>query len=162
MKVKTILATTAFALAGWFAMASASPLRGPAQDGARALSGYQLAQDEHHEMGHGPMIPAEPRPDHDEWYQGQRGRWYRDHDHWRWHGAKGDDWYQGQRGHWYNEPNGWQFGTDGLICNNQGRNCRPGGFLRPNGEGMVSRANPNMFWHCDADGHNCRWARRPR
>lgn len=30
----------------------------------------------------------------------------------------------------------------------------------PNGEGMVSRQNPNMVWTCDSDGHNCNWAPR--
>lgn len=164
MKVKVILTTTALALAGWLAVASATPLRSSAPDGARALSGYQVAQNDDHEMRRDAMPRGDRRPDRDddEWYQGQRGHWDKDGDHWRWRGAQGDQWHQGQRGHWYQEQNGWQFGTDGMICNNQGRNCRRGGYLRPNGEGMVSRNHPNMFWQCDADGHNCHWARRPR
>ena len=29
-----------------------------------------------------------------------------------------------------------------------------------NGEGMINRRNPNLYWACDSDGHHCHWARR--
>jgi hypothetical protein len=130
MKVKTLLTGTTLALAGWFALASASTLKSP------ALPGYQVAQNEQHERN-----------------QGQRG-----------HDGKnpGDEWYQGQQGHWSQEKNGWQFQSQGLVCNSQGRNCRQGGYIPPNGQGMVNRQNSNLYWACDSDGHNCHWAQRSR
>ena len=158
MNLKTIAMTATLALAGWIAIAWAKPLVGPTGSTVRGLAGYQLAEDEdHHEKRGDKNRPWD-------WDQGERGHWNRDKDdnQWRWQGAGGDDWYQGQRGHWYREPNGWQFGTAGIICNNQGRNCRRGGYLPPNGEGMVSRENPRWFWHCDSEGHHCKWATRPR
>ena len=97
-----------------------------------------------------------------DWYQGQEGQWHKDpRGHWYWHPRGGDEWYWGQRGHWYKEPSGWQFGSNGLVCNNNGRDCRYGRYLPANGEGMVNRRNPNLYWHCDSSGHNCNWARRP-
>jgi hypothetical protein len=33
--------------------------------------------------------------------------------------------------------------------------------LPANGEGMVNRKNPNLYWHCDSNGNHCNWARRP-
>ncbi|MBV8450683.1 MAG: hypothetical protein JOZ29_00215, partial [Deltaproteobacteria bacterium] len=147
--------TGAFALVGWLALASASTINGSA-GGYQSLAGVQLAQ----------MEPAQSHPwpqkheGDDEWYQGQRGHWYKDHDRWVWRGAEGDQWYMGQRGHWYREKRGWQFGSDGLVCNDRGRDCRRGGYLPPNGEGMVNRGDPNMFWACDPQGHHCHWARR--
>lgn len=197
MKIKTLLTVTTFALVGWFAVASASTLQGPALPGGRVLPGYQVAQmaqgepeerQEHHPEAHaaahhhGKHHPEarvvttehqnqiEQRVEHhgraprvlaDQWYQGQRGHWYRENNNWQWRGAQGDQWYQGQRGHWYQEPNGMRFGSAGLVCNNQGFNCRVGGYLPANGEGMVSRDHPGLFWHCDSEGHNCNWARRP-
>jgi hypothetical protein len=155
MKIKTLLTGTTLALAGWFALASAGTLQN------RSLPGYQVAQNDEHgnqeRRGH-------DRKGWDEWYQGQRGRWQHENNGWQWRGApgEGDEWYQGQRGHWYQEPNGWQFGSSGMICNAQGRNCHQGGYIPPNGEGMVSRQNPNQYWACDSDGHHCHWARRSR
>jgi hypothetical protein len=171
MKVKTLLGSTTLALAGWLALASASPLKRP------ALSSYQLAQNEQYpwdqsQRGHDWKNQADEsyqaRPHHarqnqeDESYQGQRGHWYQEHNGWQWRGVQGDEWYQGQRGHWYQEPQGWQFGSDGLVCNPQGRNCQRGGYIPPNGEGMVSRNHQNVYWACDSDGHKCHWAPRPR
>ena len=34
------------------------------------------------------------------------------------------------------------------------------GSFRSNGEGMVNRRNPNLYWACDSDGHHCHWAPR--
>jgi hypothetical protein len=144
-----------FALVGWFALASASTINGSSA-GYQSPAGVQVAQ----------MEPAQPYPwppkhgDY-QWYQGQRGHWYKDHDRWVWRGVEGNQWYMGQRGHWYQEKHGWQFGSDALVCNNQGRDCRWRGYLPPNGEGMVNRGDPSMFWACDSQGHHCHWARRP-
>jgi hypothetical protein len=152
MNTKVSVAIATFALIGWIATASASPVGG----GGQNPPGYQLAQNDHKEM-------SQKKEKVWDWYQGQRGQWRKDKDdnQWRWRGADNDQWYQGHPGHWYQEQNGWQFNTPDLICNNAGRNCRRGGYLPPNGEGMVSRTNPRMFWHCDSEGHNCNWARRP-
>ena len=158
MKAKALFTGAIIALAGWFVLAFASALQSSALAGDQALAGYQVAQgDENREH------QAQRGHDRDdEWYQGQRGRWSEHQHRWQWQGAQGDQWYQGQRGHWYQESDGLQFGSDGSVCNNQGRNCRRGGYIPPNGEGMVSRDNPNAFWACDSNGHKCHWARRPR
>ena len=158
MKLKILFTSTTIALAGWFALASAGAFNGSALAGDQASSGYRVAQNEEH-PGH-EIQRGHDRDD--EWYQGQRGHWTQDHNRWQWQGAQGDEWYQGQRGHWYSEPNGWQFGSDGLVCNAQGRNCRKGGYIPPNGAGMVSRNHPNAYWACDSEGHHCHWARLPR
>ena len=165
MKVKTLLTAATLALAGWFAFAST--LQSPALAGDQALPGSQVAQNEQHEQEHQEQQHKEqrghaPKVLKDQWYQGQRGHWYHENDRWQWRGAPpGDQWYQGQRGHWYQESNGWQFGSEGLVCDNQCRNCRPGGYIPANGEGMVSRDDPNVCWSCDSEGHHCHWARRP-
>ena len=147
-----------FVLIGWVAVAvaAASPRvsNSPGAAGTN-LTGYQLADND--------KVAPRDKGEVWDWYQGQRGHWKKDKDNnqWRWRGVDNDQWYQGHPGHWYQENNGWQFATPDLICNNQGRNCRRGGYLPPNGEGMVSRENPRMFWHCDSEGHHCNWARRP-
>jgi len=180
MKIKTSVIVIALVVAaGWFAVASAGTLKSP------SLAVYQVAQNDQGEYHQGQperdqnqRQQAQPehnrnqrrqvQPAHreknpgDEWYQGQRGHWYNENNRWEWRGTTGDDWYQGQRGHWYRESNGWQFGSAGMICNNRGCNCHVGGYIPANGEGMVSRNRPNLFWQCDSDGHNCHWARRPR
>jgi hypothetical protein len=98
-----------------------------------------------------------------DWYQGQEGKWHRGpQGKWDWRGNPGNEWYWGQRGHWYKENNGWQFGSDGMVCNANGRDCRRGRYLPANGEGMVNKKNSNLYWKCNSDGHNCDWARRPR
>jgi hypothetical protein len=151
MKVKILLAGSTLFLAGWFALASAGTLKSP------SLPGYQVAQNERHQEARG-------HDQNDQWYQGQRGRWQEENKAWQWRTApgEGDDWYQGQQGHWYQEKNGWQFGSNGMLCNDHGRNCRQGGYIPPNGEGMVNRQNPNLYWACDSGGHHCHWARRSR
>jgi hypothetical protein len=166
MKIKNTLSAaslalvTSFALAGWYAPAFASPLEALSGN-SHSQAGYQVAEDEH-ERERGDDHDKSRHQRDDEWYQGQRGHWDRDHDNWQWRGAEGDEWYMGQRGHWYDQGNnGWQFGSDGLVCNNGGRNCRRGGYVPGNGEGMVSRTNPNLFWHCNSEGHKCSWTRRP-
>jgi hypothetical protein len=151
MKPRTIAVTTALALIGWTVVALAKPDAGNAR--APKLTGYQLAAND--DANH------RDKDEVWEWYQGQRGHWRKENNQWRWFGADNDEWYQGHPGHWYMERNGWHFATPDLICNNEGRNCRRGGYLPPNGEGMVSRRNPKWFWHCDSEGHHCNWARRP-
>ena len=126
-----------------------------------------------------------------DWYQGERGHWRQDKQNgqWRWLRAKEAkeanehrdnddamrhnndamrhdndrpwDWYQGHKGRWQNEHGGWHFHSQELVCNNNGTNCRRGAEIPSNGEGMVSVRNPKWFWHCDSDGHNCNWAKRP-
>jgi len=155
MRLKTILGATTLFLLGWFALAPAQPFNGA--NGGPPPPNYHHDSDNHHWQHHDKNKSARAA----DWYQGTRGQWYRDDNQWRWRTANGDQWYQGQPGHWYREPHGWQFGSTGMICNNQGVNCRVGGYLPSNGEGMVSRTNPNMFWHCDSQGHNCGWAHRP-
>jgi len=156
MKIKTVLATTTLALIGSVALAAASPLFGNPPYNGWAAPGYRLAQNEQHHHHHHERVLR------DEWYQGQPGHWYQHGNQWRWRGADGDTWHMGQQGHWYQEANGYQFGTAGMVCNDNGRNCHEGGYLPPNGEGMVDRANPNLFWQCDSQGHHCHWQQRPR
>ncbi len=57
-------------------------------------------------------------------------RWEREHDHYR--------------AYPYNQ--GYAYGARQI--------------LPANGEGMIDRRNPNLYWACDGDGHNCHWARR--
>ena len=145
MKAVTPLTCTVLALAGWFALASASTLKNA------SFLGYQVAQNEENE-GH--QRYKHDWKDHgNEWHQKHRGYDRKN---------PGDQWYQGQRGHWYRESNGWQFGSYGLVCNAQGRNCHRGGYIPANGAGMVNSQNSNLYWGCDPDGHHCHWKPRPR
>jgi hypothetical protein len=34
------------------------------------------------------------------------------------------------------------------------------GYRPANGEGMVNRQNPNLYWACDSDSRHCHWAPR--
>jgi hypothetical protein len=155
MKTRILITGTTLALAGWFALAHVSMLEGA------SLPRYQVAQNERYEGHEKHARHHHSNTRDDEWYQGQRGRWHRErNDNWQWRGAEGDEWYQGQRGHWYQERNGWQFGSDGMVCGAQGRNCRKGGYVPANGQGMVNAQNPNLYWACDSEGHHCHWARR--
>ncbi len=152
MKARTLVTGAILALAGWFALAPASTLK------AASLPGYQAAQNEqgHHKREEGARA--------DEWYQGERGHWYKEHNQWQWRGAEGNQWYQGQPGHWYNNGprEGWQFQSNYVVCDNNGLNCRYGRYLPPNGEGKVNPNNPNLYWGCDSHGHHCTWKPRPR
>lgn len=47
-----------------------------------------------------------------QWYQGQRGRWIRYGNEWRWAGIEGDQWFEGHRGHWFRELEDWIFRDD--------------------------------------------------
>jgi hypothetical protein len=159
MRGKILLTGAVLAWLGWFAL---GPMNQVLAAGPQA--GYQVAQNEHHNGHHNEAGWDHHNKDHDnEWYQGQQGRWSQGPNHkWQWQSRDGNDWYWGQRGHWYKEQNGWQFGSAGLVCDNNGRNCRYGRYLPPNGQGMVNRKNPNLYWHCDSEGNHCNWARRPR
>jgi hypothetical protein len=154
MYTKNLFKTTLVALVGWFALApiNCALAAGPQTD-------YRVAQNESY-SGAGPAWDQQ-NLHYVDWYQGQEGQWHHGPNGWQWHGNRGDEWYWGQRGHWYKEHNGWQFGSDGLVCNNNGRDCRRGRYLPPNGQGMVNRKNPNLYWHCDSNGSHCNWARRP-
>lgn len=156
MKYKII--TAAAALTFWCALASANPIQDSVSQQNPPFTVTQLAQNEHEEHERAEAHQTKP----EDWYQGQRGNWFREGNQWHWQGTgQGDEWYQGQRGHWYQERKGWQFHSDYLVCNNQCRNCRQGGYLPPNGEGKVDSANPGVCWSCDAKGHHCHWAKRP-
>ena len=155
MQTRVWLNGAAVALIGWFAFA-------PVNLG-RAASGlsYPVADSTYGQRLTGSVMDTGNIHDVD-WYQGQEGKWYRGPGgKWQWRGGRGNEWYYGERGHWYKENNGWQFGSDGLVCNNQGRDCRKGRYLPANGQGMVNRKNPNLYWKCDSDGNHCNWARRP-
>jgi hypothetical protein len=156
MTGKALLIGAVLAVVGWFGLVPVSSvMAGDSQ------ASYQIAQNESYD-GAGPMWNRQ-NLHYVDWYQGQEGKWRRGpQGKWHWYPLhEGDSWYWGQRGHWYKEHNGWQFGSDGLVCNNNGRDCRYGGYLPPNGEGMVNRQNPNLYWQCDSNGNHCHWARRP-
>ena len=117
MKAKTLLTGTTLVLAGWFALAPASMLK------SASLPSYQVAQNQRYEN---------------------------------------DQWYQGQQGHWYKEHNAWQFKSADVVCDAHGRHCSRGRYLPPNGEGRVNPQNPSLYWACNSKGHHCHWAPRPR
>jgi hypothetical protein len=76
--------------------------------------------------------------DHDhDWGHGHDRDWDHDRD-WRW------DRYQDHYRAYPYAP-GYAYGR---------------GYLPSNGEGMINRRNPNLFWACDSDGHHCHWAPR--
>ena len=179
MNRRMIVVIAALVVIGWLGVVAASPRSAIVPLTATNLKGYQLADNDDAEHRNRDDVEHRDKDDamhHDkddamhrdkdeawDWYQGQRGHWNQDKDDkkWRWQGADNDQWYQGHPGHWYQEKEGWRFATPDLICNNAGRNCRRGGYLATNGEGMVSRRNPKWFWHCDSEGHHCNWAKRP-
>jgi len=143
------------------------------------LLGFVVLSSAKAQVGAAPPPPNKHHGEVWEWYQGEKGHWRQDkhNGEWHWFGAKehGEhheheetaqengswEWYQGHKGHWQKEHGGWSFHTPELVCNNAGKNCRSGGVIPPNGEGMVSAKNPKWFWHCDEDGHHCDWAKRP-
>jgi hypothetical protein len=161
-QIAELLTAAVFVLTASMMPASAENMSNVAVRPQQSSSGYLiLAQDEHHERHseehhHNQISLA------DEWYQGQRGHWYRENNRYVWRGAQGDEWYHGQRGHWYKQRNGWQFASERVVCDNSCRNCRPGRYLPPNGEGMLNPENSNVCWSCDSEGHHCHWARRSR
>jgi hypothetical protein len=153
MRGKSLVA--AMAIVGWIGLAIVGIAGVAAADGSRG-SGLYYADFNNAGTNAGDIHYVD-------WYQGQEGQWHRGpNGEWNWHGNRGNEWYWGQRGHWYKEKNGWQFGSDGLVCNKYGRDCRRGRYLPPNGEGMVNKKNPNLYWKCDSNGNHCNWARRPR
>jgi hypothetical protein len=73
----------------------------------------------------------------------QRNWYYRDHrDRDRDYASDHRDWYA-------NHPN-YGYGYYGSGQRN----------LPPNGEGMINKRNPNLFWACNSQGNHCHWARR--
>jgi hypothetical protein len=109
MKIKFLLAGTTLALTGWFALASASALKGPSLTGQSVAQNEQVAEnDQIAQNDHG----QDRKDRNNEFYQGQRGQWDQKSSGWQWHGAQGDEWYQGRRGHWYMEHNRWQWRGD--------------------------------------------------
>ena len=73
MQARKLLKGTALALVGWFALAPVNLVKA-----ASPQPTFQVAQNEHY---NGHLGPAwNNKKDHDEWYQGQRGRWYRGKD----------------------------------------------------------------------------------
>src|SRR5579864_6572352 len=120
MKGKILLTGSVVLMAGWFALASGSTFQSSAYAGDQSIAGSAFAQNDQQQDHR-----AERDRGH-QWYQGQQGRWQRNHGRWEWRGAQGDQWFMGEPGHWYDEGNGWQFGSQGTVCNNQGRDCRQG------------------------------------
>jgi hypothetical protein len=153
MRGKSLVA--AMAVTGWIALAIVGIARAASAADGAIDSGVYYSEFNGAGPNAGDILFVD-------WYQGQEGQWHRGPSgEWNWHGNRGNEWYWGQRGHWYKERNGWQFGSDGLVCNNNGRDCRRGRYLPPNGEGMVNKKHPNLYWHCDSNGNHCDWARRP-
>ena len=79
--------------------------------------------------------------------------WEKEHDrHQQWEWKKDNDHYRAYPyASAYNHPSPY----------NRPSPYEPGRQVVPaNGEGMLSRQNPNMVWTCDSDGHNCNWAPR--
>jgi hypothetical protein len=74
---------------------------------------------------------AEPHHNHSSW------RWTRDHDHYR------ATPYYPANNHRY-EPR-YAYGNRAIPAD---------------GQGMINRRNPNLYWACDSGGHHCHWARR--
>jgi hypothetical protein len=93
---------------------------------------------EHHEhqvaaaQYHDAVVHHDAVVRHDE---AQRWRWEKDHEHYR--------------AYPYTAP--YAYGNRA----NPYRQAVPA-----NGQGMISRDNPNLYWACDSDGHNCHWAPR--
>jgi hypothetical protein len=73
---------------------------------------------------------AEGWDHHDNGRHHHEWRWERDHDHYR----------------AYPYTPGYAYGQRGYVPRN--------------GQGMVDRRNPNLYWACDSDGHHCHWAPR--
>ena|ERR1700677_2147117 len=93
--------------------------------------------------------------------------WHHDRNvqHWRWDHRNDRDHnrFDGNRNHPYaNRPyaygnpynNGYGYRGNGYY-NSLGHQNLP-----PNGEGMINKRNPNLFWACDADGNHCHWQPR--
>jgi len=55
--------------------------------------------------------------------------------------------------HYYN--NGYGYRGNGYYNNSLGHQNLPA-----NGEGMINKRNPNLFWACDSDGNHCHWQPR--
>ena len=104
-----------------------------------------------------------------------RGGWGHDngrHEGWSRHRDNDDRWrgynrdYRPNYGYRYNheEEEEHEY-RPGYRYNSWNR--QPGyGYYQPgytyprNGQGMISRSNPNMVWSCDSQGHHCHWAPR--
>jgi hypothetical protein len=75
----------------------------------------------------------------DEWH-------HRGHDEWREHrdGDRDDAW-RWRHDHEGDRNDAWR-----------------GGWYRGgrNGQGMINRSNPNLYWACNSQGHHCHWAPR--
>jgi len=94
------------------------------------------ADDWHHHDDHHDHAMTTARVHHD---AQEHWRWERDHDHYR--------------AYPYNSPT-YAYGNRPYYGGRQ--------VVPANGEGMINRTNPNLYWACDGSGHNCHWAPRPR
>jgi hypothetical protein len=65
---------------------------------------------------------------------------------WSWHHHDNDDWNRAP-GYGDGYQPGYGYGYQR-------------GYIPPNGQGMISRRNPNLVWTCNSEGHHCHWARR--
>ena len=93
---------------------------------------------------------------HKQWHHdnGQHRGWYKHQ------GGDRDEDEEEEHEHrgYYQQPYGYGYGhqePDG--DEGYGWNQPRYGY---NGNGMVNRRHPNLYWACDSQGHHCHWARR--
>jgi hypothetical protein len=67
--------------------------------------------------------------------------------------ADSDDWH-------HHDHHEWRWHHHDRDWDDHYRPGYRGQYLPPDGQGMISRRNPNFYWACDGDGHHCHWARR--
>ncbi|SRR5713226_1741343 len=79
--------------------------------------------------------------------------------------ALADEWRQGGNHEWREHHDGdrddasrWHRDHDRYAWRHHDRDWnRP---LPRNGEGMINRNSPNLYWACSSEGHHCHWAPR--
>jgi hypothetical protein len=75
--------------------------------------------------------------------------WYPEHHHhhsWRW--TRDNDHYRTAP---YEPSNNYRYEPRYAYGNRA---------VPADGQGIINRRNPNLYWACDSDGHHCHWARR--
>ena len=104
-------------------------------------------------IGSSVAIPTTSRAD-DWWHHhdSHEGSWWdRDHDRDRDYRNRDRDYHPD----WDRERD-WSYNHPGYRYYNPNFQRH----IPPNGQGMINRRNPNLYWSCDSDGHHCHWARR--
>jgi hypothetical protein len=75
--------------------------------------------------------------------------WYPEHHHhhsWRW--TRDNDHYRAAP---YEPSNNYRYEPRYAYGNRA---------IPSDGQGIINRRNPNLYWACDSGGHHCHWARR--